>query len=153
MMVTLGVLRHGVMPGIKTIEALADDLDDSHLAIALRDVNLGDRADIAFLNSKGFGGNNATGAVISPRRTEAMLAQRHGAQAMAAWRDRQGPVLARAEAYDAECMVGPMQPIYRFGDALIDESEITINTQGVHIPGFAHDVDLRLANRYGDMCE
>ncbi len=153
MMVTLGVLRHGVMPGIKTIEALADDLDDSHLAIALRDVNLGDRADIAFLNSKGFGGNNATGAVISPRRTEAMLAQRHGAQAMAAWRDRQGPVLARAEAYDAECMVGPMQPIYRFGDALIDESKITINTQGVHIPGFAHDVDLRLANRYGDMCE
>ena len=153
MMVTLGVLRHGVMPGIKTIDALAGDLDDSHLAIALKDVDLGDRADIGFLNSKGFGGNNATGAVISPRRTEAMLAQRHGAKAMAAWRDRQGAVLERAQAYDAECLLGPMQPIYRFGDALIDENEITIDTQGIHIPGFAHDVDLRLANRYGDMCK
>ena len=153
MMVTLGVLRHGVMPGIKTIDTLAGDLDDSHLAIALKDVDLGDRADIAFLNSKGFGGNNATGAVISPRRTEAMLAHRHGAQAMAAWRAKQGAVLERAQAYDTECLVGPMQPIYRFGDALIDENEITINTQGIHIPGFAHEVDLRLANRYGDMCE
>ena len=153
MMVTLGVLRHGVMPGIKTIDALAGDLDDSHLAIALQDVDLGARADVGFLNSKGFGGNNATGAVISPRRTEAMLAQRHGAQAMAAWRNRQGAVLERAQAYDAECLVGAMQPIYRFGDDLIDENEITINTQAIHIPGFAHDVDLRLANRYGDMCE
>ena len=153
MMVTLGVLSHGVMPGIKTIDALAADLDDSHLAIALKDVELGDRAEIGFLNSKGFGGNNATGTVISPRRTEAMLAQRHGAQAMAAWRGRRGAVLERAQAYDAECLAGPMQPIYRFGDALIDESQITIDTQAIHIPGFAHDVDLRLANRYGDMCE
>lgn len=153
MMVTLGVLRHGVMPGIKTVSKLADDLDDSHLAIALQDVDLGDRAEVAFLNSKGFGGNNATGTVISPRRTEAMLAQRHGAQAMAAWRARQEAVLEKAYAYDAECLAGPMQPIYRFGDALIEESEITIDTAGVHIPGFAHDVDLNLANRYGDMCK
>ena len=153
MTVTLGVLRHGVMPGIKTVEQLANDLDDSHLAIALHDVELGDRAEVAFLNSKGFGGNNATGAVISPRRTEAMLAQRHGAQAMAAWRKRQDAVVERAQAYDAECLAGPMQPIYRFGDALIDEKDITIDTNGIHIPGFAHNVDLRLANRYGDMCE
>lgn len=152
MTVTLGVLRHGVMPGIKTIDMLAGDLDDSHLAIALKDVELGDRAEVAFLNSKGFGGNNATGAVISPRRTEAMLSQRHGAQALAAWRARQEAVLEQAEIYDAECLAGPMQPIYRFGDALIEESEITIDTDGVHIPGFAHDVSLKLANRYGDMC-
>jgi len=153
MTVTLGVLRHGVMPGIKTVDALAGDLDDSHLAIALKDVELGERAEVAFLNSKGFGGNNATGAVISPRRTEAMLAQRHGAQAIAAWRGRREAVLEKAQAYDAECVAGPMQPIYRFGDALIEESEITIDVNGVHIPGFAHDVDLRLANRYGDMCK
>ncbi len=153
MTVTLGVLRHGVMPGIKTVDQLAGDLDDSHLAIALHDVELGDRAEVAFLNSKGFGGNNATGAVISPRRTEAMLAQRHGAQAMAAWRKRQDAVVERAQAYDAECLAGPMQPIYRFGDALIDEKDITIDTNGIHIPGFAHKVDLRLANRYGDMCK
>ena len=153
MTVTLGVLRHGVLPGIKTVDKLADDLENTHLAIALKDVELGDRAEVAFLNSKGFGGNNATGAVISPRRTEAMLAQRHGALAMAAWRERRGAVLERAHTYDDECMAGPMQPIYRFGDALIEESDITLNTESMHIPGFAHDICLRLANRYGDMCE
>lgn len=151
MMVTLGVLRHGVLPGIKTVEKLADDLDASHLDIVLQDVELGERAEVAFLNSKGFGGNNATGTVIAPRRVEAMLAQRHGARAIAAWRDRQAAVLEQAAAYDAECLAGPMQPIYRFGDALIEENDISIDAAAVHLPGFQHAVNLTLPNRYEDM--
>ena len=38
---TLGVLRHGILPGIKTVTALAADLHDERLAIALKDVELG----------------------------------------------------------------------------------------------------------------
>ena len=57
----------------------------------------------------------------------------------------------RAAAYDAECLRGPMQPIYRFGDALIDETEISISDEHIDIPGFALGVDLRLKNRYEDM--
>ena len=34
--------------------------------------------DIAFINSKGFGGNNATATVLSPKVTMQMLAKRHG---------------------------------------------------------------------------
>ena len=150
---SLGTLRHGILPGIKTVERLADDLHDEHLAIALHDVDLGERAEVAFLNSKGFGGNNATGAILSPRRTEAMLEQRYGRQVMTHYRRRREQVLQQAQAYDAECLAGPMRPIYRFGDDLIDEEQILIDTDRVHIPGFAQDIDLHFANRYADMCK
>lgn len=150
---SLGTLRHGILPGIKTVERLANDLHDEHLAIALHDVDLGERAEVAFLNSKGFGGNNATGSILSPRRTEAMLEQRYGRQAMTHYRRRREQVLQQAQAYDAECLAGPMRPIYRFGDDLIDEELILIDTDRVHIPGFAQDIDLHFANRYADMCK
>ncbi len=150
---TLGVLRHGILPGIKTVTALAADLHDERLAIALKDVELGDRAEVAFLNSKGFGGNNATGTVISPRRTEAMLEKRHGRRAMDDWRVRREALLEQSQAYDIECNSGPMQPIYRFGDALIDEQDITFTEGRLHIPGFAQDILLNSPNPYPDMVE
>ena len=147
----LGVMRHGIMPGIKTIDRLADDLYDERLAIALSDVDLGDRAQIAFLNSKGFGGNNATGIVISPVLVDTMLEKRYGKGAMAEYRGRREKVEAEALAYDQECRAGPMRPIYRFGDALIDENEIEMNGRVITIPGYALGVKLCTENRYPDM--
>ena len=147
----LGVLRYGILPGIKTVDALAADLHAERLAIALKDTDLSGRAEIAFLNSKGFGGNNATGVVVAPDTTEAMLLKRHGKAAMQAYRQRREAVEEVAAAYDAECLSGPMQPIYRFGDALIDESKISIDQDHISIPGFAQGVDLRFNNRYEDM--
>lgn len=148
---SLGVLRHGVLPGIKTVERLADDLDDDHLAIALKDVMLGERATIGFLNSKGFGGNNATGTVIGPALVESMMEKRHGAAAMAAWRQRREATEERAAAYDRACLAAPMEPIYRFGDALIDESAIEIDRKELRLPGFAQSIRLDAPNRYEDM--
>jgi acetoacetyl-[acyl-carrier protein] synthase len=147
----LGVLRHGIMPGIKTVERLADDLRDERLAIALTDVDLGRRAQLAFLNSKGFGGNNATGIVISPTLTERMLEKRYGKSAMARYRARREHVEAVALEYDKECRAGPMRPIYRFGDALIDENDIRMDSRTIKIPGYDLGVDLCSENRYQDM--
>jgi acetoacetyl-[acyl-carrier protein] synthase len=148
---SLGVMRHGILPGIKTVERLADDLHAERLAIALAEVDLGGRADVAFLNSKGFGGNNATGVALAPQVVEAMLARRHGSRAMNAWQARREAVLAAAAAYDAACCAGPMEPIYRFGDALIDEESIEIDAHELRLPGFAQGVTLDLENRYTDM--
>jgi acetoacetyl-[acyl-carrier protein] synthase len=153
MVSSLGILRHGILPGIKTVTRLADDLHVERLAIALVDVDLGPRAEIAFLNSKGFGGNNATGVVIGPHTVEAMLARRYGRATMKQYQARREAVRAAALVYDAECMAGPMQPIYRFGDALIDESAITIDRHHIGIPGFPHGVVLDVENRYPDLVE
>ena len=147
----LGVLRHGILPGIKTVEKLADDLIDERLNIALHDIHLGERAEIALINSKGFGGNNATGVVLSPAVTEGMLEKRHGRRALGHYRQRLQAVLEYADAYDRECNAGPMKPIYRFGDAVIDEDEIAIDEHAISLPGFERPVNLVLENKYQDM--
>ena len=46
-----------------------------------------------------------------------------------------------------------MQPIYRFGDALIDEEGIAFTDGRLHIPGFAQDILLNSPNPYPDMVE
>ena len=147
----LGVLSHGILPGIKTIDKLADDLFDERLDIALEDKQLGERAKIAFLNSKGFGGNNATGTVLGPEVTEQMLARRHGDKVMAKRDAARAPVIAAALEYDAECMAGPMQPIYRFGDALIDDDSVEVTAEEISLPGYSKPVSLKMKNPYGDM--
>lgn len=148
---TLGVFRHEILPGIKTTPAIASDVFQERLNIALQDLDLRGRADIAFLNSKGFGGNNATGAIISPRLVATMLTRRYGAQTYARYQQRCEAVTARAADYDEACCREPMQPIYRFGDALVDETKIEISRDSLRLPGIANSVDLKLPNRYPDM--
>ena len=46
------LVTDGILPGIKTIDALADDIFDDRLNIPIRDLDLNGRTDIAFLNSK-----------------------------------------------------------------------------------------------------
>ncbi len=148
---TLGVFRHGILPGIKTTQAIAADVHREHLDIVLKDTDLSDRADIGFLNSKGFGGNNATGAILSPTVALRMLEKRHGAATMQDYRRRLDATREAAAAYDEACCRAPMQPIYRFGDDLMDESGITIDGHSIHLPGIQNPVDLDLPNRYPDM--
>lgn len=148
---TLGVFHDGILPGIKTTQEIAADVHRERLDIVLKDVELGDRAEVAFLNSKGFGGNNATGAVLSPAVALRMIEKRHGVQAMTAWRDRLETTRAAATAWDEACCRGPMQTIYRFGDDLVDENAIEIDAHSVRLPGIPNEVNLDLPNRYEDM--
>jgi acetoacetyl-[acyl-carrier protein] synthase len=151
MISSLGVFHDEILPGIKTIDALAGDLFDTRLHIPMRDLDLHGRADVAFLNSKGFGGNNATATVLSMRVAQDMLHKRHGDRRIAEHRRKLESVTAAAQAYDEACMQGPMQPIYRFGDSMIDENEINISADALRLPGYDQVVDLQLPNRYGDM--
>src|SRR5690625_7587828 len=71
---TLGMFRYGWVPGIKTIDRVADDVVAERLDIPLADLDRrDDPIEVAFLNSKGFGGNNATASVLAPTVVERML--------------------------------------------------------------------------------
>ena len=148
---SLGAFRYGLLSGMKTLDKVADDVFDKRLRIAIDDLDLGGRTDVAFLNSKGFGGNNATGVVISPQVTEKMLLTRYGKTAMGDYRTRRENIRSMAHNYEHECCEGPMRPIYRFGEGIIDETEIVLDDKKLHMPGFDQDVNLDLPNPYRDM--
>lgn len=149
---TLGVFKYGLIPGIKTIDKVADDVFADRLTISIADLDRKDSPiDVAFLNSKGFGGNNATANLLAPHVVETMLLRRYGADKVASYAERRKVAVANAHAYDQQALTGNFDTIYHFGKNLIDESQITITQSQVTLPGFAHPIELVVANRFSDM--
>ncbi len=150
----LGTFKYGILPGIKTIDRVADDVHRQHLSISTQDQVLGDRQlDVCFINSKGFGGNNATGVVISPRLVEKMLKKRYGESAFAAYSAKREQTRADAEEYDRRARLGELDIIYNFGNDLIDEQQIELSPEGIQVPGFAQTLRYKKDERFADMLD
>lgn len=149
---TLGIYQYGLLPGIKTIDSVADDVHDERLLISKKDLDLAERKpQVTFLNSKGFGGNNATASVLAPTVVEKMLEKRYGKQAFSDYQARREAVREEAQRYDREATNGRLNAIYRFGEDMIDESAIAITDTSLSLPGFARPVSLEEKNAYEDM--
>ena len=107
--------------------------------------------DIAFINSKGFGGNNATATVLSAKITLQMLAKRHGKSVMNDYANKNVAVKAAQQSYQSQADLGQYQLIYRFGDGLIDDNDIVIDEQSIHLPGFEKAIAFNTKNPSQDM--
>jgi acetoacetyl-[acyl-carrier protein] synthase len=148
----LGVYKYGILAGIKTIDSVAEDVASQRLLLSPRDQHLGDKPPaVGFLNSKGFGGNNATATVLAPAVVERMLEKRYGKPAVTDYQKRRDGTREQALAYERCAQTGQLQTIYRFGQNMIDEAAIGLDDKALHIPGFAQPVSLELDNPYADM--
>lgn len=146
----LGAMRHGFIPGIKTMPAVAEDVHRTRLHIPLEDLRPEEDMDIAFINAKGFGGNNATGLLLSARMAEAMVGKRHAG----AWSDylnRREATTAAAAEYEEQADRGRLEPIYRFGEGALTDEEIRISRNAIDVPGYGQPVSLLDGNPYDDM--
>lgn len=151
---SLGTFKYGLIPGIKTIDKVADDVYKDRLSISITDVvRKNSPIDVAFLNSKGFGGNNATASVLAPHVVETMLSRRYGADAFKGYSERRKAVVTKSADYDKQAIKGNFDTIYHFGEGLIDESKITITQNQITLPGFAQPINLMISNRFADMCD
>jgi acetoacetyl-[acyl-carrier protein] synthase len=151
MAATLGVFKHGVLPGIKTIDAVAEDVYRQRLQLSTQD-QIFDQNDlqVAFLNSKGFGGNNATAMVLAPHVVEPYLAKRHGAAQWKQYQDRREIAREMSAAYATAADRGQLAAIYEFGAGVVDESMMKMDNRSLQIPGYAQAVDLEGDEGYGD---
>ncbi|APX94474.1 beta-ketoacyl synthase [Halomonas sp. 1513] len=145
----LGSFAHGWLPGIPTLDAVADDVHAERLRFS-REPQAFD-ADACFVNAKGFGGNNATGLVLSPVATERLLVKRHGAAALDAWRTRREATLAISATYERLADRGHFQALYRFGEGVLEGPELTISADEIEIPGYARPVSLAVDNPFGSL--
>ncbi|MEH6491682.1 beta-ketoacyl synthase [Halopseudomonas sp.] len=151
---TLGSFRYQIIPGIKTIDAVAEDVHQQHLQISTTDVDRHSKPlEVAFINSKGFGGNNASALVLAPSVVERMLAKRYGEEAFADYSARREQTRANAAAYDARALKGQLDIIYNFGQGMIDEQGIEISDAHISIPGFSKKLTFRKDERFKDMLD
>ena len=149
---SLGAWKHGLIPGITTIDRIADDVHKSELDFLLQHREIDPmKIDTTFINSKGFGGNNATAALLSPHVTERMLAKKHGKDRMREHAKRHEAVQSSTAQYDADTTAGKNQVIYNFGVGVVEGEELQVSTESIRIPGHSQQIDLHVANPYEDM--
>ena len=135
---TLGVFEHGILPGITTIDEVAADVEREHLRLSPRPlVRSPADWDASFLNAKGFGGNNATATIVSPRIAMQWIEQRHDGRARSAWRRRNETVAQSAARWDLALTEGTAEIAYRFDHEVRSEEHVRIENGAMHIEGMA----------------
>ncbi len=145
----LGAWHDGWLPGIHSIDQLAEDVATNHLAFTIGHTELAaEQRQAAFINSKGFGGNNATGLILSPSHTRSMLEARWGNPHMAAYDGRAEAVAAQAQSYDDAMCDATQESIYRFGEGVLVGDDLAITDQEIRLPGFGQPVNLDVPNPY-----
>jgi acetoacetyl-[acyl-carrier protein] synthase len=148
---SLGTWAHGWLPGILTAPANAADVHATHLDILRqhRDCDPTE-LDVALVNAKGFGGNNATATLLAPHVARHMMEKRFGTAAMDAWRARNEAVRTASADHDARATAGEAPPIYRFDQGVLRGEDLDWQGTELRVPGYAHGIDLSPASPYED---
>ncbi|MDF1683032.1 MAG: beta-ketoacyl synthase [Legionellaceae bacterium] len=153
---SLGVWQHGWVPGIKTIDHIADDVHDSNLDILMDHLPVGAKGEdmkAVVLNSKGFGGNNASSLILSPHQTMDMLKKKHGQAALDAYSQKHTHIQQRIDELDAQGVAGDERIIYKFGESVMDETSVSITPSELKLSEFKQAIPLPTVNPYSDYCE
>ena len=127
----LGALESQKLTGICTIPKLADDVFKDNLDFFLDNKEFGSQKDIAFLNSKGFGGNNATSALISSSLTEELLQRRFTEKELKAWKNKREATLKLREKNFELAVNSDIEPIYEFDKDVLDLTDLEISKKNI----------------------
>ena len=139
----LGVFKHNIVPGITTVDGFADDVERSNLSLSNQHRDYGTaHFRGALINAKGFGGNNASGVMLSPQWCEEFMQKRYGVKEWAAYQQRQEAVQAAQLQYHDDVLTAIPASIYRFGEPETKGEQLNITRSSIAIPGYP-EVDLK----------
>jgi acetoacetyl-[acyl-carrier protein] synthase len=151
LMSALGTWHYGIIPGIATIDKAADDVFDSNLAISPEHKQVDkDNLDVALLNAKGFGGNNATAVVLSPVVARKMLMNKHGAKKISTWQTKREKAIAAAASYDQRAAKVIESAIYKFDHNVRTSEHIKITPDAVSIEGYQQAIAINQPSEFKD---
>ena len=145
----LGTWEYGWLPGIATVETPAEDVARDHLRLSQAHMEIDPaRMDMALINSKGFGGNNATGLVLAPHVAREMLTANAGAAAMKQYAKKNEAVCAAAATYDDAARAGTAKTIYRYGEGVLTGEDLAVTRDAIDVPGGGASIPLVVDNPF-----
>ena len=148
----LGTWVDGIIPGITTIDELASDVFTENVDYLLKHREIArDSMDATLVNSKGFGGNNATAVLLSPEVTRKMIEKKQGSKTLTKHATHNESVMQASHDYDEAMLAGKNSVIYKFGEGVIEGSELKLSKNKIEIPGHKREVNLQVSNPYDDM--
>lgn len=148
----LGSFAHGVLPGIETIDHIADDVYHSHLDILQVHADAKDMQ-ATLINSKGFGGNNASALVLSPEKSLEMMTHKYGQTKMNLYYAKAEKVKIKRQEIDHEVINGKEQVVYHFGNQMMGMDDVEISKSEIKLKNFTQSIELDRLNPYIDYIE
>ena len=134
---SLGIFAYGILPGIPSIEAVAEDVFQEHLNFRLRPHQAGpERFQGCVLNAKGFGGNNASAALLSAAQTRAFLQQRHGGRAWSAYQAQLEASAERRQDYLPSLLRGENNIHYHVAEDNVLSPSVELNKDSVRVADY-----------------
>ncbi|MEX0619268.1 MAG: beta-ketoacyl synthase [Pseudohongiellaceae bacterium] len=151
---SLGLWRYGIIPGIRTVDQIADDVCSENLDILLQHRETGrEGMDAVIINSKGFGGNNASASILAPHLVTKMLGKKYGKAQLSRYREINETVRSNTDAYDDAAITGQTEVIYRFDHNVLQGESLDLNRKSMKIQGIEPAINLDIPNSYADMCD
>lgn len=142
-MATLGSWQYGVLPGMIHTSKLAEDVHSQGLNFLLAHKEItAQEKQLAFINAKGFGGNNASTYLISRQKTRALIQQQVGQQVWQKYLIKNQPVQQATQAWDEQTTAGLTQPVYHFGEQVLGPQQLDITDKSISIDGWQQAVAL-----------
>ena len=149
----LGVWHSGLIPGIQGIDHIATDVHQSQLNILMDHQQVGDGGKEmlgSLINSKGFGGNNASALLLSPTKTQELMSQRHGRKALNSYLDKNEQIRARQSESDAKTCQQGVEAIYAFGQSVMTEDDLQLSSAAIKLTEFDKEIALHNNNPFLD---
>lgn len=134
---TLGSWSEGILSGMTTSKEIAQDVTQKNLRFVLQHERFNPKEmPISFLNAKGFGGNNASGYIISPHATCQRLKKQSSEQEWLNYQQKNERVHQQAKDYDNQMTKGLMKPRYLFDHNVIAPDQLEISATGMNVKGY-----------------
>lgn len=124
-MAALGYWNYGILPGISTIDRLADDVATANLQFNLKHQNIGVEAkDISFINTKGFGGNNATATLLSPKLANEFYKKQIGSRKLNKISKQADSLQEKISSYMQDTENGKFHVTYELASSVASDQDI-----------------------------
>ena len=141
---SLGTWDKGVIPGIHSTDQIADDVYNSNLDI-LMEHKIEDPSyfEAAFLNAKGFGGNNASALILSPDKTKMILEEKFSHSKMKSYHAKLVATKKETEKHNRSCLKGRYNVTYKFNENVLQgETDVEIKKDSIRLKGFSQPIKL-----------
>ena len=141
----LGTWNKGVIPGIHSTETVADDVFDENLEILLENKVEDDNFySAAFLNAKGFGGNNASATILSPLESKSLLIQRYSKNKMASYESKSEETRQKSSQHNKQSLKGNYNVVYKFNENVLHgETDVKIERGKIKLKNFKNPIKLK----------
>ena len=142
---TLGTWNKGIIPGIHSTDYVASDVHHDNLEILL-DNKSEEKGffSAAFLNAKGFGGNNASALILSPEESMTLLSKKYSSTKIKNYQSAKQDVVSKSTQHNKQCLRGKYNIIYKFNENVLQgEEDVMLEKNKLSLKGFKRSINLK----------